>query len=147
MSSNQKLDKWVNEVAALCAPDAIHWCDGSQKEYDELCELMVKGGTFTRLDTKKRPNSFYCRSNPADVARVEDRTFICSKSKDEAGPTNNWCDPAEMKSKLTALYKGCMKGRTMYVIPFSMGPFGFEHRPYRRGNCPTRPTLPSICAS
>lgn len=124
MSSNQKLDKWVNEVAELCAPDAIHWCDGSQKEYDELCELMVKGGTFTRLDPKKRPNSFYCRSNPADVARVEDRTFICSKSKDEAGPTNNWCDPTEMKSKLTALYKGCMKGRTMYVIPFSMGPLG-----------------------
>jgi len=122
MTKNTKLLNWVNEVAALCQPDNIRWCDGSQQEADELCALMVKGGTFKPIPA--RPGSYWCRSNAGDVARVEDRTFICSKNKDDAGPTNNWCDPAEMKAKLTALYKGSMKGRTLYVIPFSMGPIG-----------------------
>jgi phosphoenolpyruvate carboxykinase (GTP) len=122
MTRNTKLLNWVNEVATLCKPDHIHWCDGSQKEADELCALMVKNGTFTPIPA--RPGSFWCRSNAGDVARVEDRTFICSQHKDDAGPTNNWCNPAEMKAKLTALYKGAMRGRTLYVIPFSMGPIG-----------------------
>ena len=124
MTKNTKLLNWVNEVAGLCQPDNIRWCDGSQQEADELCALMVKGGTFKPIPA--RPGSYWCRSNAGDVARVEDRTFICSKNKDDAGPTNNWCDPAEMKAKLTALYKGSMKGRTLYVIPFSMGPLGSE---------------------
>jgi len=122
MTKNTKLLNWVNEVAALCQPDKIHWCDGSQQEADALCALMVKNGTFTAIPA--RPGSFWCRSNPGDVARVEDRTFICAKSKEDAGPTNNWCDPAEMKAKLLGLFKGAMQGRTLYVIPFSMGPIG-----------------------
>jgi phosphoenolpyruvate carboxykinase (GTP) len=124
MTTNEKLLAWVQEVEAMCQPDAVHWCDGSDAEYQEMIRLMVDAGTARPLSPQARPDSYLVWSDPADVARVEDRTFICSKTQEEAGPTNNWCDPPEMRAKLKSLFSGCMKGRTLYVIPFSMGPVG-----------------------
>ena len=119
---HQELIQFVNEMAAVCLPESIHWCNGTDEEYNFLCNKLVEAGTFTKLNEERWPNSYACNSDPSDVARVEDKTFICSRRKEDAGPTNNWVDPKEMKVKMKGLFTGSMKGRTMYVIPFCMGP-------------------------
>jgi phosphoenolpyruvate carboxykinase (GTP) len=123
-TGNARLTQWVKDWAEVLQPDAIYWCDGSADEYERLCQSLVDAGIFTKLDDAKRPNSYWAHSDPGDVARVEDRTFICSTDESDAGPNNNWREPSEMRAEMMSLYKGAMKGRTMYVVPFSMGPLG-----------------------
>src|SRR5918993_2260383 len=126
-TSHAGLQAWVDEVAALTTPAFVEWVTGSDEEWDRLTTLLVEAGTFTRLDPSKKPNSFHAASDPTDVARVDDRTYICSVDEKDCGPTNNWMDPGEMKAIMRKLYAGCMKGRTMYVIPFVMGHLEAEH--------------------
>jgi len=126
-TTHEALQAWVDEVAAMTTPDRVEWVTGSDAEWTRLTDKLVAAGTFVKLDEKKKPNSFYCASDPSDVARVEDRTFICSVDEKDCGPTNNWMDPNEMKAIMRKLYAGCMKGRTMYVIPFVMGHLEAEH--------------------
>ena len=123
-TTNERLRAWVNEWTTVLQPDDVHWCDGSAEEYETFCQALVDSGTFTQLDEAKRPNSYWAHSDPGDVARVEDRTFICSADAADAGPTNNWREASEMRAEMTGLYTGAMRGRTMYVVPFSMGPLG-----------------------